>query len=188
MGETPKEAYAASQIEKEKDDSLMIQLNSLSAQPPYEGAETAPLAPMPLDTGGPEGMVSSSHTRQATQFSQGATQTQGGQLPSHQVPIGGIDEAGQPQGLVYLHSSFSTSDSCNWKINMRSYPDDPKKMEYLFSSSFAAHNPTWGDIQSSLTYSSLLRNAEEPWKRQDKRPIGFTSHSGKLGEGRSSPS
>ena len=56
-------------------------------------------------------MVSPSHTSQGTQFGQEATLTQVGRYPLSQVPIGGMNaEIGQPMGLIWVHSLFSTSD------------------------------------------------------------------------------
>ena len=60
------------------------------------------------------------------------------QYPLRQAPIGGIDAAtGQPMGLIWVHSPFSTSDLFNWKNNMPTYRENQKRMENLFSSVFA---------------------------------------------------
>ena len=152
------------------DDLLVIQSNTSAVppQPPYGGTVThLPLSPEPQPQAQaplvPEdqdiGMVSPSHTCQGTKFGQRAAQTQVGQYPLRQVSIGGVEAATrQPMGLIWVHSPFSTSDLFNWKNNIPTYRDDPKRMENLFSSIFAAHNPTWSDVQNLL---NMLLTSEE---------------------------
>lgn len=66
-------------------------------------------------------------------------------IPIKANPIGGLDAGRQPVGMIRVCTPFSTSDLFNWKNNMPTYRDDPKKTENLFFSIFTIHNPIRAD-------------------------------------------
>lgn len=61
-------------------------------------------------------------------------------------------------GMIWVHTPFPTSDLFHWKNNIPTCRDDLKKMENLFLSIFAIHNPTWADEQNFL--NTLLMSEE----------------------------
>lgn len=103
-----------------------------------------------------EGMVSSHHICQNSQFGPGVTLPQAGQFPLRQVPVD-LDGQGQPMGSVYVHSPFSTFDLLvyNWKNNM---PHNK------------THHPNWAQIHVFINTLPLPEGHREGPSRSQKTP------------------
>lgn len=95
-------------------------------------------------------MVFSSHTQQGTRFGRGLPSFPAGQFPLRQVPIGRVNENGQPAGLMLVYNPFTTSDLYNWKQNNPAYRDDPKPKTDLSECVFTTHHPIWAAVYSLL--------------------------------------
>ncbi|XP_040475449.1 uncharacterized protein LOC121099896 [Ursus maritimus] len=158
--ENPQKEVISPDYHVKIDDPSPVQSNTATPRPlgdagaivPRHSAPQAPTScPSPPDPAGPL-VVSPSPTCQDTLLDQGATHIQAGRVPFGPWLFGGLHGNGQPHGLIFVRSVFSTSDLLNWKISMPPYLDDPIRMENFFASIFATHNPTWADIQTLLNF------------------------------------
>lgn len=52
--------------------------------------------------------------------------------------------------MVFVHHPFSAVELVTWKGSAPSYQQDPEKVTDLGRTTFATHQPTWGDVKMLL--------------------------------------